>query len=394
MKIAYFDCFSGVSGDMTLGALLACGADETLFRKELSALEVPGYDLVIRRVTRSGLAAADVEVRLREGQQGHGRHLSDIAQILETSNLPNRVKERSLAIFTRLADAEAAVHGASREAIHFHEVGAVDAIVDIVGACILLDMLGIERVGVSAIPCGYGSIVCQHGTIPIPAPATMELIKGFPVRPVDIEGELVTPTGAAIVTTLADPQDAGFIPAMRVLSAGLGAGKKEFKAGLPNVLRVIVGEAEDRDLGERQRACVIETNLDDERPETLAFVMERCLAAGASDVYFTPITMKKSRPAVMVSVLCPPELVHALAGILFRETGTFGVRIRELDKLVLHREWRTVATPYGDIRLKIGSWQGEEMTAAPEYEDCRRAAEAHNVPLKIVYQAALAAYRS
>lgn len=395
MKIAYFDCFSGVSGDMTLGALLACGADENLFRDQLAALNVPGYDLAIQRVGRSGLAATDVDVRLHARDQGHGRHLSDIEAILQKSALPNRVKERAAAIFTRLADAEAAVHGTSRDTIHFHEVGAVDAIVDIVGSCILLEMLGIERVEVSSIPCGYGTITCQHGVMPVPAPATLELLRGFPVRSLDIEGELVTPTGAAIATTLADPVFAGRMPAMRVLAAGFGAGKKQFKTDMPNLLRVVLGESEESPaIGERQRAVLIETNLDDERPETLAFVMERCLAAGASDVFFTPITMKKSRPAVMVSVLCPPDMAGTLAGILFRETGTFGLRTRELEKLVLHREWRAVATPYGEIRIKIGSWGEEEMSAAPEYEDCRLAAEAHKVPLKAVYQAALVAYRS
>lgn len=397
MKIAYFDCFSGISGDMVLGALLACqGADEARFRRELSALAVPGYELSISRVTREGLAATDVDVKLLARDQGHGRHLSDIAAILRESPLPERVKERSIAIFTRLAEAEASVHGTTPDRIHFHEVGAVDAIVDIAGSCILLEMLSIEQVAVSSLPCGYGTITCQHGIMPIPAPATLALLEGFPVRPVDIEGELVTPTGAAIVTTLADPGAAGQMPAMRVATSGLGAGKKQFKKDMPNVLRVIVGESQGQSenvIGERQTACVIETNLDDASPETLAYAMERCLAAGAWDAFFTPITMKKSRPAVMLTVLCPPELADTLAGILFRETGTFGLRIREQEKRALSREWRSVITPYGQIRVKIGSWQGEEMTTAPEYEDCRRAAEEHGVPLNTVYQAALAASR-
>jgi uncharacterized protein (TIGR00299 family) protein len=395
MKIAYFDCFSGISGDMALGALLACdGADEALFRAQLAGLKVPGYDLIVSRVKREGIAATDVTVRLIEKDQGHGRHLADIAKILQSSDLAGRVKERTLAIFTRLADAEAKIHGVDREEIHFHEVGAVDAIVDIVGSCILLEMLGVDQVSVSALPCGHGTITCQHGIMPIPAPATLELLKGFPVRSVDIEGELVTPTGAAIVATLADPQSAGHMPDMRIVTTGFGAGKKQFKKDMPNLLRVIVGASEkSATIGERQRVCVIETNLDDERPETLGYLMERCLAAGAWDIFFTPITMKKSRPGVMVTVLCPPDLVDATAAILFRETGTFGLRVREQDRLILLREWRTVATPYGEIRLKIGSWQGEVLSVSPEYEDCRAAAELHKVPLNDVYQAALAADR-
>ncbi|HEX5323388.1 MAG TPA: nickel pincer cofactor biosynthesis protein LarC, partial [Capsulimonadaceae bacterium] len=290
----------------------------------------------------------------------------------------------------RLAEAEAKIHGVNREEIHFHEVGAVDAIVDIVGCCILLEILDIDQVSASSIPCGYGTITCQHGIMPVPAPATVELLRGFPIKSVDIEGELVTPTGAAIVTTLADPQSAGKIPPLRVLATGFGAGKKKFKKDMPNLLRVIVGEGqESAAIGERQQVCVLETNLDDERPETLGYLMERCLSAGAWDVFFSPITMKKSRPGVMASVLCPPDLADMLAGILFRETGTFGIRIREQERLVLARSWRTASTPYGEIRIKIGSWQAEELTVAPEYEDCRRAAEAHNVSLKAVYQAAL-----
>ena len=231
MKIAYFDCFSGVSGDMALGALLACGADETSFRELLAALNVPGYELIIQRVTREGITATDVDVRLMENEQGHGRHLSDIAAILESSPLPNRVKQNALTVFTRLADAEAKIHGTSREEIHFHEVGAVDAIVDIVGSCLLLHVMGVEAVAVSSLPCGYGTIKCQHGIMPVPAPATMELLRGFPVHSVDIRGELVTPTGAALVTTLADGrtcrEDAGHACAVH----GLRRGQKAVQAG-------------------------------------------------------------------------------------------------------------------------------------------------------------------
>ncbi len=388
MKIAYFDCFSGVSGDMALGALLACGADEAAFRQALAGLSVPGYDLKIERVTRGGLAATDVDVALVEHEQRHGRHLSDIAALLEHSTLSNAVRQKALAVFGRLADAEAKIHGMSREEVHFHEVGAVDAIVDIVGVCLLLEMLGVERVVLSALPCGHGTITCDHGILPVPAPATLELLAGFPVYPVDIRGELVTPTGAALLTTLAGPVAAGPMPAMRVLTSGFGAGKKQFDPNRPNLLRVVIGEMEESMDRTPQTIAVLETNLDDQNPEGFDLLMERLLAAGAVDVFFAPIQMKKNRPATLVTALCPLEKTEELAAILFRESGTFGIRIREQKRLTLTRSWETVTTEYGPIQVKVGTWQGEEMTASPEYEDCKQAALTHGVPLRRVYDAA------
>lgn len=394
MKVAYFDCFSGVSGDMTLGALLACGADtpkfEAEFRRQLAGLHVPGYELQVRRVVRQGIAATDVDVVLLENEQGHGRHLSDIAALLEQSALSESVLRKSLAVFTRLADAEAKIHGTTRDEIHFHEVGAVDAIVDIAGSCVLLEMLGIDTVALSSLPCGTGTIVCAHGVMPVPAPATLELLSGFPVHSADIRGELVTPTGAALLTTLADPQTAGKMPAMRVLASGFGAGKKQFKADMPNLLRVVLGETAGSGTADKtpQIVAVLETNLDDQNPESFELFMERAFAAGALDVFFAPIQMKKNRPATLVTVICPTDKVETLAGVLFRETGTFGVRIREQRRLTLTRSWRTVTTEFGPIRLKIGNWQGEEVTASPEYDDCKRAAQEHGVPLRRIYEAA------
>ena len=387
MKIAYFDCFSGVSGDMALGALLACGADEATFRRELAGLSIPGYELKIERVTRGGIAATDVDVALAEHEQGHGRHLSDIAALLEYSTLPGTVRQKALTVFTRLADAEAAIHGTTRDQIHFHEVGAVDAIVDIVGVCLLLEMLGIKRVALSALPCGTGTITCAHGVLPVPAPATLELLAGFPVYPVDIRGELVTPTGAALLTTLADSHSAGQMPAMRVVKSGFGAGKKQFDPNRPNLLRVVLGETEESADQTPQTIAVLETNLDDQNPETFDLLMERLFAAGALDVFFVPIQMKKNRPATLVTVLCPAQKTEELAVVLFRESGTFGIRVREQKRLTLTRSWRTVATEYGDLQMKVGAWQGEELTASPEYEDCKRAALEHGVPLRRVYDA-------
>jgi len=392
MKIAYFDCFSGVSGDMTLGALLACGADdaqfEAEFRRQMAGLHVPGYALKVQRVVRQGITATDVDVVLLEQGQGHGRHLSDIAALLERSTLSESVRRKSLAVFTRLADAEAKIHGTTRDEIHFHEVGAVDAIVDIAGSCVLLEMLGVEQVALSSLPCGTGTILCAHGVMPVPAPATLELLSGFLVHSVNIRGELVTPTGAALLTTLADPQNAGKMPAMRVLTSGFGAGKKQFNAEMPNLLRVVIGEADSEQDKTPQTIAVLETNLDDQNPESFELFMERAFAAGALDVFFAPIQMKKNRPATLVTVICSADKIETLAEVLFRETGTFGVRIREQRRLTLARSWRTVTTEFGDIRLKIGNWQGEEVTASPEYDDCKRAAQEHAVPLSRVYEAA------
>lgn len=390
MKTAYFDCFSGISGDMTLGALLACeGADETLFRERLAALRVPGYELEITSVKREGITATDVDVRLLEVDQGHGRHLADITQILRSSTLSARVQANALAVFTRLADAEAKIHGTTREEIHFHEVGAVDAIVDIVGSCILLDMLGVEKVVTSSLPCGYGTITCQHGIMPVPAPATMELLRGFPVRSVDIRGELVTPTGAALVTTLSDPADAGRLPDMTILTSGYGAGKKQFVPDMPNLLRVMIGEIQEQaNDSTPQTVTILETNIDDQSPETFELLMERGLAAGALDIFFTPTQMKKNRPGTLVTVLCVPDTAERMADLIFRETGTFGIRMREQKRFTLERSWETVTTPFGDIRLKVGRRHGEVMTVAPEYEDCKRAALAHDVPVQRVYLAA------
>jgi len=375
---------SGPAGDTVLTGRIG----ETVMRLARAAgLSVLGYDLHIQRVTRGGIAATDVDVVLHESEAGHGRRLEDIAALLAESVLSEAVRRNALAVFTRLADAEAKIHGTTPDEIHFHEVGAVDAIVDIVGSCLLLEMLGIERVQMSALPCGMGTIVCAHGVLPVPAPATLELLAGFPVYPVNIKGELVTPTGAALLTTLADPKTAGVMPAMRIMRSGYGAGKKQLDPNRPNLLRVVVGETEDSADKTPLTIAVLETNVDDQNPEGFELLMERAFAAGALDVFFAPIQMKKNRPATLVTVLCPTDKAEVLAGVLFRESGTFGVRVREQKRLTLERSWQTVTTEYGDIRLKVGTWQGEEVSVSPEYEDCKAAALAHSVPLRLVYEA-------
>ncbi len=388
MKIAYFDCFSGISGDMTLGALLACGVETEWLRAELQRLNLPGWRLDVEPTSRNGIGATDVTVAITE-EQGHGRHLHHIEEILAKSVISPAIQAKALAVFIKLADAEARIHQTTPDRIHFHEVGAVDAIVDIVGSCLLLEKLGVERVVSSPLPMGRGFVECMHGTIPIPAPATLEMLQGVPVYSVDVEGELVTPTGAAILKTLA----AGFgpMPAMTVRASGYGAGKKQF-GNRPNLLRVILGDTVEDVFSAAPEVTVLETNLDDFSPQFYEPLSERLFAAGALDVYLAPIQMKKGRPATLVTVLAPPEKAEALADIIFTETTTLGIRFNTMRRLCMEREWRAVETPYGSIRIKIGRWKGEEKTAAPEYEDVRAAAERAGAPLKLVLQAAMNAY--
>lgn len=389
MKIAYFDCFSGVSGDMTLGALLACGIDADDLRAELARLKLPGWKLEVQTTSVNGIGATDVTVALTE-PQGHGRHLSDIARILEASDLADSVRGKALTVFQRLAEAEAKIHQTTPDRIHFHEVGAVDAIVDIVGACVALERLGVEAAYCSPLPMGRGFVQCAHGAIPLPAPAVLELLRGYPVYDANIEGELVTPTGAALMSTLAETF--GAMPTMTLHTIGYGAGKQRFP-DRPNVLRVVLGETVEDAFSGAPEIAVLETNLDDFSPQFYEPLSERLFAAGAVDVYMTPIQMKKGRPATLLTVLAPPEKAEELAGLLFTETTTLGVRFSKMRRLCVEREWVTVQTPYGPIRIKVGRWRGTETTASPEYEDVKAAAAAHGVPVKVVYQAGLLSYK-
>ncbi len=394
MRIAYFDCFSGLSGDMTLGALLACGVDESVLRDGLADLGVGGYRLEIGRRKVEGLMSTDVDVVLTETDTGHGRHLSDIADIYAASRLSPAVRERAFAIFTRLAEAEAKVHGTTPDKIHFHEVGAVDAIVDITGACLLLEALGVDAVRCAPLPWTRGFVDCQHGRMPLPAPATVELLAGVPTYPLDVRGELVTPTGAAIVATLAGPQGFGPPPAMTVVANGWGAGKKDFGTPFPNLLRIVIGDTAPAPTGGGEggdSVAVLQTQVDDATPETLGYALERLMDQGALDVMLQPAYMKKNRPGTLVTVLATPGDAHRLTDLLIAETGTFGVRSTQARREILEREWRTVATEYGDVRVKLGSRGGRLLVSAPEHEDCRVAAKAHDVPLRVVHAAALRA---
>ncbi len=380
MRVLYFDCVAGASGDMILAALLAAGLDEGALAARLAHLHLPGFRLQVERVQKSGIAATHVEVLVDDDVPE--RHLRELVAVVEAAALPAHVIEKSIAILRRIGEVEAAIHGApDAEQVHLHELGGLDTLVDVVGAVSGVDLLGAEKVICSPIPLGRGFARSAHGRIPVPAPATLALLQGAPVMGIDVEGETVTPTGAALLTSLASGY--GSIPAMTLEATGYGAGRKDW--AIPNVLRVLVGEAEAQGL--QESLSLLETNIDDLNPETYEYVMARLFSAGALDVFLAPIQMKKNRPATLLSVLCRPTLVDALTQILFAETSTLGIRRQDVTRTCLPREIRTVETPYGPIRVKLAH-MGDRHKAAPEYEDCRRAAEAHGVPLRDVYLAA------
>lgn len=399
MRTLYFDCFAGVSGDMTLGALVGAGADARALVEQLALLDVSGYEVVFDKVDRSGIGATRAHVRT--GEERHHRHLSDIHKIIYDSRLPDGVKERAAAIFKRLADAEARVHDIPVERIHFHEVGALDAIVDVVGACIGFELLGIERFVSSPLHVGSGMVEMAHGRFPIPPPAVAELLRDAPVYATDIVGELVTPTGAAIVSAVCESY--GPLPPMRVERTGYGAGGREYR-NFPNVLRVLVGEsdtaAESQRAGESalkgtagvERLLMVETNVDDARPQVLGYVLEQAFARGALDCYFTPVQMKKNRPGVLVSILCRPQDGDAMFELLFTETTTLGARSYEVERRALERETVSVETEFGALEIKAARLNNRITKGLPEYEQCRAAALGAGVPLRVVEAAALSAF--
>jgi uncharacterized protein (TIGR00299 family) protein len=389
MRIAYFDCFSGISGDMTLAALLACGLDEDRLRAGFDKLKLPGWTLETGQTSRNGIGAIDVTVKLTE-EQGHGRHLHHIEEILAASDLSESIRSQAWRVFCRLAEAEAKIHQTTVEKIHFHEVGAVDAIVDIVGACIGLEALGIDKIVCSPLPMSRGFVECAHGTIPLPAPAVLELTRDIPVYGVEIEGELVTPTGAALISTLAS--GFGPMPAMSIKATGYGAGKKEF-GNRPNLLRVVIGESFEDAFTGAPEVTVLETNIDDLSPQFYEVLTERLFEAGAMDVYLSPVQMKKNRPATLLTVMCPPDKAEEMSNLIFCETSTLGIRYQTMKRLCLDREWVNVETEYGLIRIKLGKRNGTITTASPEYDDIARCAREHNVPVKRVHEAAMFVYR-
>lgn len=424
---------------MFIGALLDCGLDFKLLKTELAKLGVEGYELSLTRVDRSGINSAKFDVHLKteahhhdhshehhhdhshEHDHHHGhshehhhhnhlheanptpntqhptsdsqdhRSLSTIKQIISSSALSASVKERALTIFRRIGEAESKIHGIPIETVHFHEVGAIDSIVDIIGSCIGLEALRIEKIVSAPLHVGSGTFKCAHGTYPVPGPATAELLRGVPVYSKDIEGELVTPTGAAIISTLAAGY--GNLPAMKIERVGYGAGTRSYPK-FPNVLRAVIGEMEDSGSDSTPTTVtVIEANIDDLSPQIFGYLMEKALAAGALDVFYTPVQMKKNRPGVLVTLLCNLSDRARMTDLIFSETTTLGVRYRNEQREILRREHLAVETEFGSIRIKIARAQdGRLMNFAPEFEDCRAAAELHQVPIRQVQLAALQVY--
>jgi hypothetical protein len=384
MRIGYFDCFSGASGDMILAACVDAGVDVGLLEEALAGLDVRGYCIDVHPVRLHGLAAVRFHVRLDPDADRPHRHLSDIRGLLAGAHLPERVRDRADAIFTRLAEAEAAVHGTEVENVHFHEVGAVDALVDIVGASLAVEQLGLDRIIVSPVPVGSGTVTCEHGTMPVPAPATAELLKGYPLADCPEPGELTTPTGAAVLTALAD--GFGPPPAMTLERVGVGAGQRE-GGTRANILRLLVGRSSEPTSAESDEILVFQAGLDDTTGELIGHACQKLFDAGAYDVYTTPIYMKKGRPGVELTVLAPLGLRDAVEQVLFAETTTFGVRVQTVQRSKLARVHETVETSFGPVRVKVGRRAGRLVRVCPEFEDCRRLAETSGRPISEVMEA-------
>ncbi len=379
MKIAFADCFSGISGDMFLAALLDAGLPFETLQEGIESLNLPEkVELRLTETHKGALRAADLEVIVPHSH--HHRHLSDILDILANSALPDTIKQAAGRVFTLLAEAEARVHGEPIEHIHFHEVGALDSIVDVTGAVIGLEALGIERLYASPLPYGSGEIESSHGTIPLPAPATLEVLRlaRAPLTPSTARAELVTPTGAAILGTLATFER----PTFTISGVGVGAGKRDLP--WPNVMRLIIGETFETDTAEMVQ---IETNIDDMNPQFYGYIMEKLFSAGARDVFLTPIQMKKNRPGTLLGVIAPRQDEMALAELLLRETTTLGLRVQPVGRYEAQREFRTVDTAYGKLTLKEKILDGRVVQSVPEYDDCVRLARGNGISLAEVYQA-------
>jgi uncharacterized protein (TIGR00299 family) protein len=387
MKIAYLDLFSGLSGDMMLGALVDAGLPLAELKRGLAKLPLRGYALGARKVRRGAVAATKVDVRVAAHGHAH-TPLKAILALLKRSGLPAAVKASAAEVFLALGRAEGRVHGLPPMKVEFHEVGSVDSIVDVAGACLGLHLLGVERLHCSRVPVGQGRIRMAHGVLPNPGPAALELLKGMPLRGVETERELVTPTGAALLAVLA--REPGRVPDFTLEAVGNGAGSAD-DPERPNIVRLLLGSAAPAE--EADVVALVETNLDNAPGELVGYLFDRLFAAGAVDVYTTPVQMKKSRPGVKVSVLAPPSRVRAVEEVLLRETPTFGLRRAWMERSKLDRREVEVGTAYGSIRVKEGRRGGKLLKANPEYEDVRKAAEAGGVPLQRVAEAAKEAHR-
>jgi len=381
-RMVYFDCYCGVSGDMILGALVDLGVDLKKIRTGLKSLGLSkGYEIKSRTVQRGLIGGVKVDVVLKPAKRPHSRNFSTIKNLIQQSELSVKVKSDAIEIFRRIAKAEARVHHTSMDKVHFHEVGAVDSIVDIVGGALGMELLNVERVFSSPLNVGEGVVECEHGVLPVPAPATLNLLEGIPCFSSGIQKELTTPTGAAMTGFFAEKFQS--LPRMKILKTGYGAGDHVIENS-PNMLRVILGEIEGQ--GETESMTVVETHIDDMNPEFYDHVMDMLFKAGAVDVAFTPISMKKNRPAVKLSVLAAPGKTEKISKIILSETSTFGVRYFTVNRTTLDREMQIVKTPYGPVKVKVGSLDGSPLKISPEYDDCKKIARREKLPIKKVYE--------
>jgi pyridinium-3,5-bisthiocarboxylic acid mononucleotide nickel chelatase len=387
MKILYFDCFSGISGDMTVGALLDLGVPQEHLIEELDKLGISDeYEINIKKSAKNGIEGTDFDVQLKEHhhhhdhdhhhEHHHGRNLFDIEGLIDKSDLDDNVKKISKDIFKVLAEAEAKVHGKDIYEVHFHEVGAVDSIVDIVGAAICIDYIKPDIIMASSINTGSGFVKCQHGVIPVPAPATLNILKDVPIYCDDREFELTTPTGAAIIKTLVS--EFKKLSEMKIKKVGYGCGKRDTEK--PNVLRIVLAEDASQD------TCILEATIDDMNPQIYGYLMDKLFDAGAKDVYYTPIYMKKNRPGIVVTITVPTQNEDKIKEVMFRETTTIGIRKFNIERTELNREFEKINTEFGDITLKFSSYNGNVVNIKPEYEDIKNIAEKMDMPLKEVYR--------
>ena len=381
MKIAYFDCFSGASGDMILGSLVDAGLSARRLREELKKLHIPAVHLRVKKVLKREICGTQVIVEGKSEKRSH-RNLKEMLRIVEKSGVEGDVKEKSGEIFKRIASVEAKIHQIPMEEVHFHELGGLDSVVDIVGAVWGIRELRIGKIYVSKMNVGGGFVKCEHGILPVPAPATLSLMEGKPIYSSGVERELLTPTGAAILTTLGS--EFGSMPLMKVEQTGYGAGRDDLPH--PNLLRLMIG-TKGSDSG-REKVDVIETNIDDMNPQFYDYLIERLLAIGVLEVFVTPILMKKNRPGHLLTIICPPEKLPSVTNFLLRETTTLGLRWHEEERAKTDREILVRETKYGKIRFKLARWEGQVVNLSPEYDDCKRLALENGIPLKEVFEEA------
>jgi uncharacterized protein (TIGR00299 family) protein len=385
MKIISYDCFSGISGDMNLGAMIDLGVDKTYLIGELNKLDLKGWELIVQKDQRHGITGTKVTVKQTRHEHAH-RHLQDIEKIINDSSLDNKTKEISRKIFMKIATAEASVHGISIDNVHFHEVGAVDSIIDVVGAAICFNALKVDGVHVSTVELGSGFVKCDHGKLPVPAPATAEIIKGIPVKKGGVDFEATTPTGAAILAALGTDFSAD-LP-VKIEKTAYGVGQKDHH-DVPNLLRIFLGETIS-DQGSGHEALHLECNIDDMNPEFFEYISERLFKAGASDVFYSNIIMKKGRPGIVLNVICETELADTVKNIIFTESTSLGVRTFPFRKDTLVRKFETLQTIYGDITVKRSFYNEKEVSCKPEYEECRKIAAEKGIPVKEVYNNVMA----